>query len=186
MATKTKPIKEVLSLIEQCSRMYGRYKEEDLNQDLFHACLDMDSPIEQILYCALEAIRRIETISTGYYELVNGNPVKTGLFITPQFPIDKYRVDFFVSYKWAANCDTALSEKQVIVECDSQQFHERTERERRYEKGRDRFLHTKGYTVFHYTGKEIIEDPFRVASEIIAFLTNQDAIELLKWVKEYK
>jgi len=31
---------------------------------------------------------------------------------------------------------------------------------------RDRFIQSQGLKIFHYTGKEITDDPFRVAGEI--------------------
>jgi Uncharacterized protein conserved in bacteria len=65
--------------------------------------------------------------------------------------------------------------RQVIVECDSQQFHERTEEERRYEKQRDRFLTVEGYKVFHFTGAEIVRNPWSVAAEILEFVVTDRA-----------
>ena len=81
------------------------------------------------------------------------------------FKVDKYRTDFKVDFL----CGNKI-EKSVLVECDSQQFHERTEKERRYEKARDRYLKIKGMEILHYTGKEILENPFLVAKEIINYL----------------
>ena len=62
--------------------------------------------------------------------------------------------------------------KKIIIECDSQLFHERTEKERRYEKLRDRYFTKKGYKIFHYTGKEITDYPCKIAAEILAYITD--------------
>lgn len=64
--------------------------------------------------------------------------------------------------------------KVVIIECDSQQFHERTEPERRYEKARDRFLQVEGYKIFHYTGASIKNNSLDIAKEIIAYVLDCD------------
>lgn len=89
-----------------------------------------------------------------------------GVFIRPQKRVDKYRVDFLVSYDNPLWGGKTLSNK-VLVECDSQEFHDRNEKERRYEKARDRVIQKKGYRIFRYTGREIIDQPFVVATEIL-------------------
>lgn len=91
-----------------------------------------------------------------------------GLSIIPQADIGKYRADFRISHE--RKFKNRWEHRQVIVECDSQQFHERTEEERRYEKQRDRFLTTEGYKVFHYTGTEIVKEPWSVAAGILEFV----------------
>jgi very-short-patch-repair endonuclease len=57
-------------------------------------------------------------------------------------------------------------------------WHERTERERRYEKRRDRDLARHGYHVFRFTGKEIMEDPGRVAIEVLGYVTNDAYLDM--------
>jgi len=61
-----------------------------------------------------------------------------------------------------------------VVECDSQQFHERTEEERRYEKARDRFLQKKGYKIFHYTGADIKSNYKKIVREIIRYALERE------------
>lgn len=107
---------------------------------------DIKSPIEQLLFAAL--CFKIETRQTDH------------ISITPQYVFKPYRADFLVDG----------AEVALIVECDSQEFHERTEEERRYEKERDRFFQKHGYRVFRYTGKEILEDPISIADEIISYV----------------
>ena len=88
------------------------------------------------------------------------------IVIIPQKTIGKYRCDFEIIYHYPSK-ETI---KSVIIECDSQEWHERTEIERRYEKQRDRYLVSKNYNTLHFTGKEIIANPMKVASEIIEYL----------------
>ena len=115
----------------------------------------IDSPIEQLLFLALNCADNFYALDIQLYERIK---------IFPQFKIDKYRVDFLIKG----------DKNEVIVECDSQEWHERTERQRRIEKERDRYLQTKGYSIFRYTGKEIMEDTFLVALDILQHVISND------------
>ena len=105
---------------------------------------NITSPIEQLLYAAMLKTKSMYGLND--------------LAISPQKKFGKYFVDFLIE-----------EDKPVIVECDSQTFHDRTEVERRYEKSRDRFLQKQGIHVFRYTGKEIIENPTKIAEEILEY-----------------
>jgi very-short-patch-repair endonuclease len=112
--------------------------------------------------------------------------INAGLFIEPQRKIGKYRVDFLIKYGAGAysfedGMRLVDKFKRVIVECDGHDWHETTEAERRSEKERDRFLQkshvftrkngaryrVEGSKVLRFTGKEITDDPFKVAMEIL-------------------
>lgn len=155
----------------------------------------IESPIERMLYAALNTIRIERNLSDGEPQIwkcgLRGTKstwdfeCSEGLSISPQRKIGKFRVDFVVSYHCCAwpNSEGRPGDKKIIdagktivVECDGHDWHERTESERRYEKQRDRFLQSKGYEVFHYTGKEITDDPFAVADEILDYLMYQNPI----------
>lgn len=160
----------VVKFIHESSMAVAAYHQEMFNEDTLCECTErgINSPIEQILYCSLKHVRAL----SGINEPDQIGDYTIGLGIYPQHEIGRYRVDFLVSF---GRICSGIKEgmqyyKEVVVECDSQQFHERTEKERRYEKARDRFLISKGYTAFHFTGTEIIKEPLRVASEIIAHL----------------
>jgi len=128
--------------------------------------LNIESPIEQLLYCALKALREINGISDSDLVEINGKQYILGLAINPQYKIGKYRVDFLIT-KYGLNENRIQKSRSLVVECDSQIFHERSENERRYEKARDRYLQEQGYNIYHYTGKEIIEKTYEIAKEII-------------------
>jgi len=140
----------------------------------------IESPIERRLCLALLAVKAFNNLPLR--DIHDFRPLTSlgymvGIDIEPQFQIDEYRIDFKIS-----NCDMIMKdlgnsykkitgdEKTVLVECDSQEWHERTEKERRYEKARDRYLVRKGFAVFHYTGKEILEDPIKIAEEVFTFI----------------
>ncbi len=65
-----------------------------------------------------------------------------GIFPSTQVVVGAYRVD--IMFKTI----------NVVVECDGEAFHQNAEREAK----RDAFLISKGYTVVHYTGKQIHHD----------------------------
>ena len=141
----------------------------DFQADLFKShceeyfiCHLDNSPIEQLLFIALSAIA-----------YVWNSFFRDKIEIEPQKEIGKYRVDFVIShFRVRENDETKIN--SIVVECDSQQFHERTEEERRHEKKRDRYFIQQDLKIFHYTGKEIIESPFKVAHDIIKNLTGSE------------
>lgn len=175
----------VVKFINKCAREVGKFEEEAFDRDMFCECLDqkMESPIEQILYVALNTIRRLNWISDGDPVAIEGVDFILGLEVWPQREIGKYRVDFIVGYgRYPKRGEKGYYQewKEVIVECDSQAFHERTEPERRHEKARDRFLQSKGHKIFRFTGTEIVREPMRVAKEIISYVTGIDTTDLLE------
>jgi very-short-patch-repair endonuclease len=127
------------------------------------------SPIEQILYSAFRFYYHLIPGSIFSEMKINNKKYKIGLQFCPQFKVGSYKVDFLVKYYKVS----IKSIKEVIVECDSQQFHERNEEERRKEKERERFLVLKGYKIFRFTGKEIIQNTKKVCDEIYEFLTSE-------------
>lgn len=86
--------------------------------------------------------------------------VEEKIKITPQFCIDRYRVDFLIEHR----------SKKIIVECDGHDFHEKTKEQASYDKKRDRFLISKGYTVLHFTGSELHKNVNECVNEILKFL----------------
>lgn len=150
-----------------------RFEDEMKN---INAELPIISPIERMMYMALWATSRM-------YGIPDSDPINFGkeaivlygISIKPQYRIGRYRVDFLVTLEKRIHNNrlarTILDKPMdVIVECDSQEWHERSERERRKEKQRDRYLISKGYRVFHYTGKEITDDALKPADEVIRFI----------------
>lgn len=163
-----KPTDEVMGFVTRCSGIVASWSAEHFSYQMWDECkARMESPIEQYLFVALSTLAQLCYIST--------------VSITPQHQIGKFRADFLVSF---TKQNGAVS--SVVVECDSQQFHERTEPERRYEKARDRALLIAGYHTFHFTGKEIKDSPFRVAAEVLAYVTPLSPDELLATVTNFE
>lgn len=169
------------SFIRKFSIAYGNYKSTELKDTLGMFCSMVKSPIEQIFFISLQTLVIIN--GSKCFKIIfndkDGNEKKGIIRPEPQVKIGNYFVDFLI----CLIIDKKIYRK-VIVECDSQEFHERTEKERRYEKARDRFLINEGYTVFHFTGTKIMNEPFRVAAEVISYLTDQD-ISKINQCKDY-
>jgi very-short-patch-repair endonuclease len=87
-----------------------------------------------------------------------------GIYIHPQDQVEKYRVDFVI-YQHGIGPDEIFG--PVIVELDGHDFHDKDKHQRSYEKARDRFLVKKGYRVLHFTGSDVVADPFKVAYEAL-------------------
>ncbi len=165
----------VVKFLSDCSDEVGKFKGEIFDQDTWRFIQEhsIKSPIEQLLYCALRTLQELNFIEDAEPVEITGDMRVLGLIIQPQAEIGRYRVDFVISH------GTGDAQRQLVVECDSQEWHERSEKERRYEKARDRFLLAKGYKVYHYTGKEIVDDPLTIAREILSHVTGQAEDELI-------
>lgn len=110
------------------------------------------SPIEQLLFIATHAMSTVLGLDGG-------------LIIQPQHPVGPYRVDYFL---WTIDRETRAVQKRAALECDSWQYDDRTPEGSTVEKQRDRYLQRQGILTLHYSGQEIVADPFLVAAEALA------------------
>lgn len=149
--------KNIKPIIDKACEQVGLSAADGFSVSVFCYIVEqIESPIEQAMYVGLRSV-----IFFNYLE---------GITINHQSRIGKYRADFQVSFNG----------RSVFVECDSQQFHEKTQEERRHEKERDRFFQKENHKIFHYTGAEILKDPFEVAREMLAYVTKKDEEDMLK------
>lgn len=145
-----------------------------------------DSDIEKTLLCAIHSLAyRNDTIEMLSYaesflypeEAPSSRAEKRiaggfGVFLWPQFQVGKYRADFRLvnkRYEWVGpgNFDFESRTYQILIECDGHDFHERTKEQAARDKKRDRFLQSKGWQVFRFTGSEIYNDPIACAREAL-------------------
>jgi very-short-patch-repair endonuclease len=73
------------------------------------------------------------------------------------------------------------ADKQMIVECDGHEFHERTKEQASRDKERDRALQSAGFLVFRFSGADIWRDVFACATQALKALiaaTNSEADRL--------
>lgn len=96
------------------------------------------------------------------------NPSESAFRIEREVEVGEYRCDFLCEYERIYL--GMLKRSSVIVELDSQKWHETTEKQRMYEKKRERFIQSKGFNILRFTGKEIMEDPFSCVEEVENFL----------------
>jgi len=180
----------VLDFLNECSKEVGKAEADYFNYDTFdRVTSDTDnSPIEHLFYIAIRTIIKLNGFNMSGPNCILADfsskkkwvdYMPDGIDISPQYKIGEYRADFKITYfnkGFVLNKENIENNdgKKVLVECDSQQFHERTEAERRYEKKRDRFFQKKGYDVLHYTGKEIKDDPMAIALDVISYITGED------------
>lgn len=147
-----------------------------------------ESPIENAMLVALllaggesceQVFLRLDNRHYGY--LTQG---LDSLTIEPQARLGEVRVDFLLRYRsygpWFPGEVTVPGgkrmpgvQKNLIVECDGHDFHERTKAQASNDRRRDRFLQQLGYPVYRYTGSDIWKDVFRCAGEAVGFIVDR-------------
>lgn len=119
-----------------------------------------ESPIEQLLGIALfeYAPKRLEGITSDYF-IFSQEPIKTSEF--------SYRADFVIDA--IRNNDL----KRFVIECDGHDYHEKTKKQAKRDKERDRNMTQLGYTVIRFTGSEIFENPIVCARETFNIIASE-------------
>lgn len=160
-------------LVDLIKRSRGEAEHEDIDYMTFSASSFFNgesknnpSEIERLFCTSFMFLTNIYNINDAP---ISKNDGLSDLFrIEREVSFGKYRCDFFCQYE--ALSKNGIKRASVVVECDSQKWHETTEKQRRYEKKRERFIQSKGFNIFRFTGKEIIEDPISCAKEVKFFL----------------
>lgn len=160
----------VLAFLDRTCADVAKVEAEHWSQSNFCALIEgpIESPIEQLFYLAVRALCR------GMGDEFNPNPdyvdgkvvVAQGVYLDAQQKIGKYRVDFVLSQFDCGPPDDV----RIVIELDGHAFHDKDKHQRAYEKARDRFLVRQGYKVLHYTGAEVVADPYAVAHEALLTL----------------
>lgn len=96
--------------------------------------------------------------------LDNFNGIEPGLtlIVRPQAKMKGRVVDFLIH---ALDIHTNQW-RQLVVECDGHDFHERTKEQAARDRAKDRALTLKGKDNFRFTGSEIWRDPWDCARQI--------------------
>lgn len=175
----------VNAFVEECSSIVGNYEQELFYMSAMSGIEDRTSPIEQLFESAILALTQIIGEKCDFFRGGNGWTF-SGIQICPQHKIGKYKADYLLCKQ---NNDVIANTKgsiDIIVELDGHAFHDKDERQRRYEKKRDRDMQKLGYKVFRYTGSEIVKDPFAAAIECVSYLTGHSENDLLELLDVYK
>jgi very-short-patch-repair endonuclease len=158
----------VLEFLQRASDLHGKRCAENFNQDMYCQILDrpIESPIEQLFFIAANALAESENERLNpdpYYNNKGVEILGPGLYMNYQHQIGKYRVEFVFAVRRGGKAEEFPS---VVVELDGHDFHDKNKQQRSYEKARDRHLVKAGYKVVHYTGSDVVKDPFKVAFEV--------------------
>lgn len=159
----------VRSFIDRVAPAYAAAKELEFRGDMEAACLErgIQSPIEDLFWIAchtLCAVRNCDMNRDPEFDHA-GSPRLFGPRLQPQVKLGKYRVDFVLSHTDFMLPD--LGGSPVVVELDGHDFHDQNKVQRSYEKARDRFLVRSGFRVIHFTGSDVVKDPFACAWEAL-------------------
>jgi len=169
--TERKIAPNVMEFIGRAADLIGAWERDSFSQEMFCNSHDvgLESPLEDLFWTALHALCRVayeEVNATPDYDnMTNTATWPSGVYVTPQAKFGDYRVDFLVQRRFYGG-----SVQPVIVELDGHAFHDKDKKQRAYEKARDRALVKAGCRVVHYTGSEVVADPFRVAWEVLDLL----------------
>ncbi len=168
MSDKNEIPQNVLDFLDVASARYGQIEADKFHQFAWADCRNIKSPIEQLFVVALNLVCAENYVT---FSLSDSLPEDgDDLTVIPQLKIGSYFIDF-VLLQLPRNI-------VVCVELDGHQFHDRNEKQRRYEKARDRFLVSKGLKVIHFTGSEVVKDPCAVALEAFNLATGLDEVSV--------
>lgn len=169
MAEIRKLAENVNAFLSKASDVIGRIEAERWNQDVFCELVEggQQSPIEDLFYIAARAhcVAEFTQFNPDPIERKDGEIIyPSGVHVSTQHRVGKYRADFLVQQFGMAPEDVC---SPVIVELDGHAFHDKDKQQRSYEKRRDRDFVRAGYRVVHFTGSDVVADPYAVAFEVL-------------------
>lgn len=162
----------VAEFLEKTAKEVGRFKALGYKSMVQVELQDfnLNSPIEKIFYIALTAYADYYGLHYQLLKADQDNLVHGVIHINPQYQIGNYKVDFLLQ---TFNISGKLN--SVVIELDGHDFHDKNKEQRAYEKSRDRFITREGYKVLHFTGSELVKDPFGAVLEAFNALEIIDA-----------
>lgn len=142
-----------------------------------------ESPVEKMMLAAIWCAAH-DHVDDGVWiddSEVTDSGAFENIIISPQHAIGEYRVDFlltYLGYDFDAKPHPKPLRRQLIVEVDGHDFHEKTKEQASRDKRRDRALQKAGFQVFRYSGADVWRDVMRHADEAI------HAVMGKKWKEE--
>ena len=143
-----------------------------------------ESEIERLLVEPLLLVAHGTGCSVSYHlprQRPGGDYPEIGghICIQPQYPVWSYRLDFVLTYT-CTEYDSRLNssgviprERQVAIECDGHDFHQKTPAQVGRDYTRDHMLQTLEYKVFRFNGSQITNDAYGCAEKAISVLLQQ-------------
>jgi very-short-patch-repair endonuclease len=129
-----------------------------------------ESPIEMVFCFALGISAKMRGIAVVYdFGNVFSGDVdgETVLRIQPQVILGGARVDFLITLQKTVEIDEiTVYRKQVVLECDGANFHDRLPEQADRDRKRDRALVALGLQVVRFSGSEIWKDSFVCAKQV--------------------
>lgn len=89
------------------------------------------------------------------------------ILLEPQVQFPWARVDFVIHAYCHYERFAPLGWRQLIVECDGHDFHERTKEQAARDRSRDRDAQLAGIEIFRFTGSELWRDAWGCAAQVI-------------------
>lgn len=179
---------EKLSLVEHCVASILLEKRWELFDFVALVLTSCETPIEKGFATALISIA-FESVDTvvGVYTPAGNQmelhryehaPTFEKLIIESQKKIKNYRVDFLLTYQshGVVQDDQGKPrlaidrQRELIVECDGHEFHEKTKEQASRDKKRDRDLQKLGYEVFRFPGSDLWKNPVACAKEVLDYV----------------
>lgn len=161
----------VLNFLSDATGIYSDIKADQFSSDVFSILFSgaTSSPIEDLFYIACNVWCASESMNLNphFYSADGVIENKRGVFLEPQKQIGVYRVDFLLSQNGLGPNEYLTP---VIIELDGHDFHDKNKQQRAYEKARDRFFVKSGYKVLHFTGSEVVADPYKVTHEALSMI----------------
>jgi len=140
---------------------YEKRKKESIKHtdDYFYHCANAcESPIEQLMIAEIFAIGMRDGIN-------NGKPFDR---FCPQYKVGVYRIDIALFLELGSNS------YKLAIECDGHDYHERTEKQARRDKKKDRYLQSQGWLIARFTGSEIYKNPCKCLEKAIDMVIELD------------
>jgi very-short-patch-repair endonuclease len=140
-----------------------------------HCSAVCESPVELALAFAVGFVGRQQggAVLYDFGDTVVGDAEgNMTLRIKPQARIAEFRIDLLLTMQSITEGPDGLSvvTKQLALEADGAEFHDRTQEQAIRDRKRDRQLQSQGLSVFRFAGGEVWRDVFGCARETVGFL----------------
>lgn len=150
-------------IMEYLSHWQGNLKKIEWN---LWTAREAESPIESIFYITFAIYAQMKKDNICFQLL-------------PQHEIEangrRYRADFaFVGDDLGiCYCNFKKRPKNLVIECDGYEFHEKTKEQVAYDNQREYDLKMAGFDVLRFSGSEIYNRPYECAEKAFNYLYKQ-------------